>query len=123
MAAVKKKILLQKKKLALNAAIAPAPEPGRDAMIAVLTTETDCRHEPMPKKVPKRLPRRFSIEQTTAVLRARRFFSRPRPKTENVSLDVFSLHGYSSLRMIQDGVKACKEKVSIPCPISCNLQK
>ena len=35
-----------------------------------------------------------------------------RPKTERKKVNVFSLHGYSSLRMVQDGPKACcKEKV------------
>ena len=35
-----------------------------------------------------------------------------RPKTERKKVNVFSLHGYSSLRMLQDGHKACcKEKV------------
>ena len=89
--------------MAKNAAVAPEPEPKHE-------------HDRMSNEVEfqsKHLPRRFSLQQAATILRARRFFARARPKTENITLHVFSLHGYSSLRMIQDGMKACKEKVSL----------
>ena len=55
--------------------------------------------------------RRFSLSKTASVLHFQRFFARSREKKETTTLNIFSLHGYSSLRMIQDGPKACREKV------------
>ena len=56
-----------------------------------------------------------SLERITKIVRAQRFFFRSRsaPKSQTVEINTFSLHGYSSMRMVQDGPKACKEKVSI----------
>ena len=46
--------------------------------------------------------------------RLKRFITRKRPKQTHMVVSVFSLHGYSSLKMQQDGPKACANKVSLP---------
>ena len=66
--------------------------------------------------------RRFSLDRVPVLLRARRYFARSRSSLqhENMQVHAFSLHGYSSLRMIQDGPPACKEKVNVIVQ-HCNL--
>ena len=48
----------------------------------------------------------------SAIARVKRFFTRAKPDQQDITIDIFSLHGYSSLRTTQDGPKACANKVS-----------
>ena len=47
----------------------------------------------------------------SAIARVKRFFTRAK-SDKDITIDIFSLHGYSSLRTMQDGPKACANKVS-----------
>ena len=52
------------------------------------------------------------VRTLTHLSRVKRFFNHKRPQQSDIIINVFSLHGYSSLRMNQDGPKACANKVS-----------
>ena len=55
-----------------------------------------------------RLKRMKTIDE---LVRLKRFIARKRPKQTHIKINVFSLHGYSSLKMQQDGLKTCASKV------------
>ena len=90
---------LHKKKKAFNTRVTPGTE-----IETVAPTETG-------GNATLAGSRRFSLDKTASVLRFQRFFVRAREKKERTTLKIFSLHGYSSLRMMQDGPKACRGKV------------
>ena len=56
--------------------------------------------------------RKVSIRASASVARVKRFFARSKSKRQNMAINVFSLHGCSSLLMIKNGPKACGKKVS-----------
>ena len=62
-----------------------------------------------PANIAARVTKGFNISKNIA--RIKHFVVRSRSKRENLSINVFSLHGYSSLQMIKDGHKACGNKV------------
>ena len=95
----KLKRLFQKKKNLFATRVTPGTE---KETIATAETESNATQFG---------PRRFSLDQTAKILHVQRFFARAREKKETTTLNIFSLHGYSSLRMMQDGPKACREKV------------
>ena len=55
------------------------------------------------------LKRMKSVKQL--VRRFKRFIAHKRPKQTQTKIHVFSLYGYSSLKLQQDGLKACANKV------------
>ena len=62
-----------------------------------------------PEDIAARVSKGFNISKKVA--RIKRFVARSRSKKDNLSISVFSLHGYSSLQMARDGHKACGKKV------------
>ena len=48
-----------------------------------------------------------------SLVQIKRFITRSRKKKDNdIPIDIFSLHGYSSMRMMLEGPKSCAHKVS-----------
>ena len=67
-----------------------------------------------PGSIPDEVHPINSFKQLLRVQRhMQRFFTRTSPKNTTIQIRGFSLHGYSSLRMLQDGPISCKEKVSV----------
>ena len=113
--------MLQKKQLAAMKAVSKASSMSQSRVIPESEAESvpdeNVKAPPVTNAEANAISntgRRFSLEQVSVILRARRFFARNRSslKHDSIQVNAFSLHGYSSMRMLQDGPQACKEKVN-----------
>ena len=71
----------------------------------LMSTQTErAIHETMPKR------RKWG--KVKSIVHTKRFFARSQSEEHDIKTNIYSLHGYSSMRMMQDGPKACANKVS-----------
>ena len=92
------------KKKIYNASVAPAAEASATPAIE---SESSLTGPATKQSISKTLSR------TASLVRVKRFFANTRSKREeNLKIQIFSLHGYSSLQVMQHGPKACRQKVS-----------